>query len=543
MTKKMTPFDRPDAHLLGSEALDLLVELEVLRESDLEHELNRIEYYLNSELSDRNIHFRAYLLGRKASNFISRKDPGTEEAILEALKFSRDSNSQFVYGGALYGYARFLHYSGDVKKIYSMFMEAYDTFVSIGATAWAGKCLLSLAIHYIDWGNYEQAPELAMRGKALLETSPFDADQAELYTNLALLNGRLGIYDLSLENYRRALDYVSTESILNKVIIRYNLGIALEHARQFVEGEQILNEALDISLQANYSYGLLLSRFGIALIKKSKGEFNEAYKDYTQLLLLANELKDSHFVSNITHVLAELSLRQGNLEDAHKLAVEDLKLAEEADFLSRRADAHDLLHQIAAERGDFSAALDEYKLYQQLNLEFHQSEIALVKSQAETRIELKNIEMKTEAQKLRTEQIEKELSNTTLQLVAQTELLAELRDDLLKFIRKFPMPDGAAKELRERLKTLPCKSVDWERFDTQFKAAHPEFTKSLLTKCPDLTPTEVRICSLLRMNLRSAEIGRLFCLSERSVEGHRTHIRKKMKLSHSEDLMLHLAKM
>ena len=149
----------------------------------------------------------------------------------------------------------------------------------------------------------------------------------------------------------------------------------------------------------------------------------------------------------------------------------------------------------------------------------------------------------SELHRLRAEQSEKELSNSTLQLVAQTELLSELRDGILGIARRFPLPDGAAKELRERLKVLPCKSVDWKKFDTQFKAAHPEFAKKLLEKFPKLTPTEVRICSLLRMNLRSAEIARLFCLSERTIEHHRANVRTKLKLKTSDDLMKILAMM
>ena len=541
----MTPRDRPDAHLLGHEALGVLEEIESLREVSLENELSRVEFYLDGELASRNMHFKAYLLARRAGNFMSRKDPGTEEAILQAIDFLKESNSQFIYGGALYGYARFLHYKGDVKKIYSLLMEAYETFVSIGATAWAGKCLLSLAIHYIDWGNYDQAPELATKGRELLENSPYDADRAELYTNLALFYGRLGIYDLSIENYRQAMSFVETESMLNKVIIPYNFAMALARsdfgeasvrAEDLDEGEKILYQALQLSEQAQYSYGLLLSRFGLAAIKNKKGKFDEARKDFALLLPLAIELKDSHFISNITHELAVLVFEQRDIEEAHKLALEDLKLAEAATFLSRRADAHNLLHRIAVARGDFSEALDEYKLYQQLNLEFHQSEIAQVKTQAETRLELKNIEMKTEAQKLRMEQLEKDLSNSTLALLAQTELLSDLRTDLLQIARKIPPTEPAARELRERVKNLPCQSIDWEKFDTQFKAAHPEFVKKLIERCPELSATELRICSLVRMNLKSEDIAQLFCLSERTVENHRMHIRKKLKLKAGEDL-------
>jgi DNA-binding CsgD family transcriptional regulator len=144
---------------------------------------------------------------------------------------------------------------------------------------------------------------------------------------------------------------------------------------------------------------------------------------------------------------------------------------------------------------------------------------------------------------MKTEQVEKELGNTTLQLLAQTELLRDLRDDLLKIARKIPPSEPIARELRERVKRLPCESVDWEEFDTQFKAAHPDFIRGLTERAPDMTVTEVRICTMLRMNLRSHEIASLFCITEEGVNFHRTNIRRKLKLKREEKLPLVLGAM
>ena len=138
---------------------------------------------------------------------------------------------------------------------------------------------------------------------------------------------------------------------------------------------------------------------------------------------------------------------------------------------------------------------------------------------------------------------ERELSNATLQLLAQTELLAELRNDLLAIARKIPPTEPAARELRERVKRLPCESVDWERFDRQFREVHPDFVRALTARAPDLTPTEVRICSMLRMNLKSHEIAQIFCTTDRGVEFHRLNIRKKLKLQREEKLPIVLGAM
>jgi DNA-binding NarL/FixJ family response regulator len=42
---------------------------------------------------------------------------------------------------------------------------------------------------------------------------------------------------------------------------------------------------------------------------------------------------------------------------------------------------------------------------------------------------------------------------------------------------------------------------------------------------------ELKVCALPKLKLTSADIGKLLCISERSVEGHRYHIRKKMRLA------------
>jgi DNA-binding CsgD family transcriptional regulator len=52
---------------------------------------------------------------------------------------------------------------------------------------------------------------------------------------------------------------------------------------------------------------------------------------------------------------------------------------------------------------------------------------------------------------------------------------------------------------------------------------------------------EIKICALLKLKLTTADIAKLLCLSERSVEGHRLHIRRKMGLAQREELHSALA--
>jgi DNA-binding CsgD family transcriptional regulator len=47
---------------------------------------------------------------------------------------------------------------------------------------------------------------------------------------------------------------------------------------------------------------------------------------------------------------------------------------------------------------------------------------------------------------------------------------------------------------------------------------------------------ELKVCSLLKLKLTSADMAKLLCLSERSIEFHRLNIRKKLGLKRGQDL-------
>lgn len=137
---------------------------------------------------------------------------------------------------------------------------------------------------------------------------------------------------------------------------------------------------------------------------------------------------------------------------------------------------------------------------------------------------------------MKRKQLEREHSDSTLQLLTQTKLLSDLRSDVLQIAQRFPPTEPAARELRERAKNLPSQSIDWEKFDVQFKAAHPKFVRRLLELFPELSPFETRVCMLLRLKLKSREIAKMCCLAERSIETHRFNIRKKLKLETKQSL-------
>jgi AraC family chitin signaling transcriptional activator len=82
---------------------------------------------------------------------------------------------------------------------------------------------------------------------------------------------------------------------------------------------------------------------------------------------------------------------------------------------------------------------------------------------------------------------------------------------------------------------------DWKTFEEQFGLVHSSFLQTLSIRCPDLTPSELRVSAMLKMNLASKEIARLLHISLRAVETYRYRVRAKLGLDTKVNLSTYLA--
>lgn len=70
----------------------------------------------------------------------------------------------------------------------------------------------------------------------------------------------------------------------------------------------------------------------------------------------------------------------------------------------------------------------------------------------------------------------------------------------------------------------------WFEFERSFAEIHPRFAKKLRAQYPDLSSIEIKVCTLIRINLTSKEISKLTDLSVKSIEATRTKLRKRFGL-------------
>lgn len=103
----------------------------------------------------------------------------------------------------------------------------------------------------------------------------------------------------------------------------------------------------------------------------------------------------------------------------------------------------------------------------------------------------------------------------------------ELRDTIAKLPR----------DIRHQIRAFD-RLTEIERSVAMLTSA---FSDALRKECPELTPTELQVCTYLRAGLTARQTADVMFVSVRAIEKHRQSIRKRLGIDTGVDLRHHLA--
>lgn len=157
-------------------------------------------------------------------------------------------------------------------------------------------------------------------------------------------------------------------------------------------------------------------------------------------------------------------------------------------------------------------------------------------------LEIAALENEQQLMKLRNEQLSqdvdaknRELAVSTMSLIKKNELLEIIKEDLKKSAE-----DSTNRSLKSVITTINkniSNDDSWNKFKEAFDNADKDFLKKIKSAHPNLTPSDLKLCAYLRLNLTSKEIAPMFNISIRSVEIKRYRLRKKLNLMHDDGLV------
>jgi len=90
--------------------------------------------------------------------------------------------------------------------------------------------------------------------------------------------------------------------------------------------------------------------------------------------------------------------------------------------------------------------------------------------------------------------------------------------------------------LNNTLKKSLKLDKDWQQFEIYLNDLHAGFYSNLKAKHPNLTKTELRVCSLSKLRYSLKESAQTLSISPDSVKSARYRVKKKLELTGEQDL-------
>jgi len=463
------------------------------------------------------------------------------------LVLSEEAGNKIGIAGALSDIGKVHLQLGDNARALDYFVRALGLAEEMVYKPFTANILENIGNVFDVLADYAQALDYKFHALALYEKLGNKYGVAISLTNIGNIYFHFGDHQRALDYRNRAL--VLAEKIGHKEIVAVilgNIGLIYKDSGDFPQALEYLKRAIELSelIGDHRAVGYWMNGFANANLKL--GNLDIAFQDYLNTLYHRREVLLSNVdVAETLLGLGRVLLGQGKREEGLARLEEALTLAKELGEKKTAAETHKEIANAYAKAGDLASAYEHSQKHYELKEEIFSEKSRQLIDSFNIRAAIANQERDTELHRLRAEKAEttirlkeRELANTASSLAAQTELLGDFRTDLRKIVMRPDKyePEDIIRQVKAKLKELPCEMIDFGKFEAQFATVHPEFRAGLETKFPDLTPQEVKVCMLLHVNLKSAAIGRLICVSERGVENHRFNIRKKLALKTEDSL-------
>ncbi|MEZ4847276.1 MAG: transcriptional regulator [Bacteroidia bacterium] len=479
---------------------------------------------------------------------------------------------------------------GDYEKALKMLDENIELYqTQIPDSLRLGVTYSVKAVIHIQKGNLNIALTNAMKSLGILEKLDNPIRIADTKKTLGGIEMGLGNHDKSLAYYLEALEiYRAHDDKFYEAIVMNSIGQAYYGLKEYEKGIEYLEPCLTLTremkdvtqessvlLQLGRTYrelgqfqkaiSLLLE--SLTLVKKSRsqskivetyiaiGKTFHQYEKPVQAITYfdhAIELADSfEFKPHLYEGYKHRARAYASLNN-YKMAYQDyLKYTIVSDSIFNR----DKSQQIEELRAIYDTEKKEQQIIQQ------ETEIALLEQQEKVsrlqkillgtslgllllalgwgyygfRQRMKKAALEKEKIDLELTYKKKELTTHALRLAKKNETLEKLKQKA----RELKADESGKAGYQQLISAINFDLKDensWENFARRFQEVHHDFYARVAEKYPDVTPNELRLMALLKMNLSSKEIANILNISLPGVKKARQRLRKKMDLSSQDSL-------
>lgn len=465
-----------------------------------ESDLNRALDYFYEALDIRKRVGDSLNLAAVYNNIASiHKHRGNLEEALElhhhALRLFDRADDVFGVAYQLSNIGMILHQQGDREQALEYLQKSLKMRESIGDRHGMATSYVNIAHTLHAMQNSDSALYYYQKGLENYEALGHKRGMATAYNNLGRMYEVLERYDESREHYERSLELrAESGDIKGMAITLRNVAELLKNTGDLAGARQRGEEGLRLAQEIGHPLGIQVNAGFLSQLAATDGRFEDAFK----LRNLEIAMRDS--LANIEAVRKATQLH-ANYEYEKKSAADKATIAEQELALSKSFN-----RQILLISGLLLGLLLVGVLYQRLRLARIKNELSEKKKQLDLSLVISDNKVRHEFEQ---------------QLLKKLEDLKHLEGDQLR--RRF-------NEYIIDLKNQIHFEKKLDHLSDNIHQLHDEFELNLKERFPALTPSEIEICHMFRLNMTTKEIAVMKGTSEGAIRTSRYRIKTKLGL-------------
>ncbi|MGE3800956.1 MAG: LuxR C-terminal-related transcriptional regulator [Candidatus Kapaibacterium sp.] len=439
----------------------------------------------------------------------------------------------------------FYFITGEVKLALPFFKNAMQYGKEIKDWYTQANSLCYLGAVYIEVGDYMQALDVLHKASAEFKHNNYNDGFATTLVQIGQIYLRFSDWEKTLENFRESLSlYKNSKNRRGEGMANTSIGIVHILCDRYREAAKSFKAAMGLLKGINYQFEYAEAVMGMGRVYLKKKDLLAAKKYFEQASQIFQDLKSAPGKMMVDIEKAQVHLGLSEWVEAINLLRGALKFLQTNRLSGRQGLVHKLLARAYEGGGDLKKSLEHYKIFLEREKELLRGEVHRQVLHKQVQESLDKIDHERVSERLEKEALQyqaeyraKELAAVSLRAAQTTDLLQELQLRLMNL-------ENVDKQTAKSISTIfgeiqrHSDSVDaWSTFERQLHNLDQEFVSSLMHSYPTLTPAEIRVCSLLRINMSNKEIASLLNLSDRTIDTHRTSIRKKIGLKRSDNLV------
>ncbi len=434
--------------------------------------------------------------------------------------------------------------------------------------------------------NYNKALEYSFISLGMYEKIRNKAGITKQYENIGEILLYLKRYDeamiyakKALQNYRNQNNKTGEADMLSNIAILFRRTGQLEMASKFLLESVNIYSKINDKIGVGNAY-MTLHRVSIALKDTA-----QALKYLEESVIIFSKLNEEGFLARSYVNYANYYFNISNFSIAIEYAIKSYNIGKKLNDKNTIFYATDILHKLYMKLGDFSKAYDYFNEFKTISdsfnfnnskvdfdiskMNFYVSKIEREKEVAKTKIYYRNFTIITSLSLITFVflfLLSKE-SNRIKKLFGRIGLLKEgvynkkalltsfFLQDLkklevlnniflkLKYIRPYILNqkiDIPIDEIIGKIENV-VNDKSYEKFISSFEEIFSDFFIKLSKLHPDLSPNEIRLCALLKLNLSTKEISEITGQKLETLNIARFRLRKKIGID-NENLVIYLSK-